>query len=174
MIIGCSGAGKSTLARKLQQITGLPLIHLDQEYWRPNWIESTKAEWKGRVEELVEKDSWIMDGNYGGTMEIRLKKADTIIFLHYPRWLCLYRVIKRILVNYGKIRPDMPEGCPEKWDWKFIQWIYRYEKKKTPQIYERLKKVRANQKILVFKNPRQTEQFLSSLKMAESVKPSYS
>ena len=113
MIIGCCGGGKSTLARRVHEITGIELIHLDQHYWKANWVESEKEEWRQKVEELVKGDSWIIDGNYGGTMEIRMRRADIIVFLNRERWTCLYRVLKRTFLNYGKTRADMPPKCPE-------------------------------------------------------------
>lgn len=76
MIIGCCGAGKSTLARKLHAVAGLELIHLDRQYWKSGWIETEPEEWGEKVAGLVAKPNWIIDGNYGGTMDIRIKRAD--------------------------------------------------------------------------------------------------
>ncbi len=170
MIIGCCGAGKSTLAKQLHQKLSIELIHLDRHYWKPEWIETEKAEWVRMVEQLSDRPSWIIDGNYGGTMEIRMKKADTIIFLHYDRWLCLFRVIKRILLNYGKVREDMGANCPERWSWEFITYVYHFEEKKVPGIYERLKKYGSNARVLVFRNPRETASFLSQLDSSKELK----
>jgi len=97
MIIGCCGSGKSTLARALHEKTDLPLIYLDQHYWLPNWRESTKEVWEVKVRGLTAGEQWIIDGNYSGTMNIRLARADTIVYLDFPTWKCLYRVIKRIV-----------------------------------------------------------------------------
>ena len=83
MVIGCGGAGKSTFSKKLGQLTGLEVIHLDQYYWKPNWEESDKEEWNQLATQLATKPSWIMDGNYGGTMDIRIARADTIIYLDF-------------------------------------------------------------------------------------------
>ena len=99
LVIGCCGAGKSTFSRKLHNIINLELIHLDQYYHKPNWEEPEKREWEGIVNNLVQKLSWIMDGNYKGTFDIRFKEADTIIYLDYSTLKCLWRVIKRIIKN---------------------------------------------------------------------------
>ena len=80
MIIGCSGSGKSTLARTLVARTGLPLIHLDREFWSAGWIAMEEAAWLRRVEELISAPRWIMDGNYGGTLAARVRAADTLFF----------------------------------------------------------------------------------------------
>ena len=79
LILGCSGAGKTHLAQRLASIRGLPVIHLDQHFWRPNWVEPDKAEWADQVEQLIQGPAWIMDGNYGGTLPARLMSADTVI-----------------------------------------------------------------------------------------------
>jgi adenylate kinase family enzyme len=84
LILGSPGAGKSTLARRLAERTGLPVIHLDAEYWQPGWVEPEPAAWAGTVSRLVERPRWIMDGNYGGTRAIRIAAADTAIYLDYP------------------------------------------------------------------------------------------
>jgi hypothetical protein len=70
MVIGCCGSGKSTLSLKIQRITGLPLFHLDQYYWQPNWSEPSKEKWEKIVADLANKEEWIIDGNYGGTMDL--------------------------------------------------------------------------------------------------------
>lgn len=90
---------------------GIEHIHLDQYYWKPNLVESEKPECEETVTELVNTSEWIIDGNYGGTMNIRLNRADTIIYLDFPTYRCLWRITKRIIKHHGKVRPDMPTGC---------------------------------------------------------------
>jgi len=91
-VIGSPGAGKSTLARQLGQVLGSEVFHLDAFYWKPGWVETPKEEWVEIQKKLVTKDSWIIDGNYGSTIEIRLQAAEVIIFLDLPRSVCLWRV----------------------------------------------------------------------------------
>jgi len=95
LVIGPSGAGKSTLAMKLAQKTGLPLVHLDTEYWNPGWIATPDDEWKSRVEQLVARDSWIIEGNFAGTFAQGMPRADTIVLVTRPRWLSIWRVLRR-------------------------------------------------------------------------------
>jgi adenylate kinase family enzyme len=113
LVIGSPGSGKSTLATELARRTGLPLIHLDQEHWRSGWVEPPKDEWRRRVAELVAGNRWIIDGNYGGTLDLRLARADTLIDLEFPAWLCVWRILRRVAGSWGRVRPDMAEGCPE-------------------------------------------------------------
>jgi len=95
LVIGSGGAGKSTFARRLAQCAGLPLIHLDAIYWKPGWLETPKEEWTQVVESLLAGERWVMDGNYGGTLEQRLASCDTVVFLDLPRSLCLWRAAVR-------------------------------------------------------------------------------
>jgi len=152
MIIGCSGSGKSTLARKLARHTGLPIIHLDQEFWHADWVQTERMEWVERVWDLTEEEAWIMDGNYAGTMRIRLTRADLVIWLDFPTWLCLLRAVLRILWNYGHTRSDMAEGCPEWLDWKFLKYIWNFRKKHRPRILQILQRRSDYTELLVFKS----------------------
>ena len=99
LVIGSPGAGKSTLARRLADTLGLPLIHLDREYFGPGWTLPDRDAWRVRVTELIARPSWVMDGNYASTFDIRVPRATTIIWLDAPRWLCLLRVTRRVLQN---------------------------------------------------------------------------
>src|SRR6201995_1710403 len=111
LVIGSGGAGKSTFARRLGARLGLPGKHLDASYWKPGWVETPKEEWRRSVERLVEGDSWVIDGNYSGTLEVRLAACDTVVFLDLPRRVCIWRVLKRVLTYRDGSRPDMAEGC---------------------------------------------------------------
>jgi len=138
MVIGSGGSGKSTLSRKLGEITGIPVIHLDSLYWQPGWVEPDKEEWRDTMAREIERPSWIMDGNFGGTREMRMRAADTVIFLDLPRWLCMLRVLKRRLTHTGETRPDMAEGCPEKVDLKFLAWVWTYKRRSGRRVLEEL------------------------------------
>ncbi|MEM6633628.1 MAG: DNA topology modulation protein [Bacteroidota bacterium] len=164
MVIGCSGAGKSTFSRKLSQLTALELIHLDQHFWKPNWEEIDKAEWKEIVEMLSSKPKWIIDGNYGGTMDIRLSRADTIIFLDYPTLTCLWRVTKRTLTYRGRERPDMPKGCKERFDLNFYLYVAMYNTTRRKEILDKLAKVKGEKRMLIFNNDREASHFLGELR----------
>ncbi len=129
-LIGSGGSGKSTLARQLGRELNIEVYHLDALFWKPNWVGVLKDEQRKIQEELVERESWIIDGKYGGTMEIRLHAADTIIFLHISRYICLFRAIKRSIKYRNRTRPDMGEGCNEKLDIEFLKWIWQYPNKK--------------------------------------------
>lgn len=163
MIIGCSGAGKSTLARKLHELLQIPVIHMDAHFWQANWQPTDKEQWSRVVEGFAQADRWIIDGNYGSTIDIRLQYADTIIHLDMPRWVCLYRVIKRRIQYHGKSRPDMNEGCDEKIDWAFIKWVWNYRKRSRPQTLDKLRNVEGQKQIITIRNSQQLRAFLKQL-----------
>ena len=129
LVLGCPGAGKSTLAREIALITGLPVIHLDRHYWRPGWREPDHEEWEAVVAELLRRPRWVMDGNYGGTLPLRLAAADTAILLDFPTWRCLARVLRRVIGSYGRTRLDMAPGCPERLDLAFLVYVWRYRRR---------------------------------------------
>lgn len=117
MIIGCGGSGKSTLATRLGEKLSLPVHHLDRLFWQWGWKELPKDEWRKTQEKLCAEPEWIIDGNYAGTMDVRFVAADTIIYLDVSTLTCLLGAIKRFVCFYGRTRPDMTEGCPERLEW---------------------------------------------------------
>lgn len=138
LIIGSPGAGKSTFARTLASRTHLPLIHLDQEYHLPGWVEPPEERWRQRLGELIAGESWIIDGNYGGSMDRRLARADTAIWLDYTGWLCLWRVVKRIVTLHGTVRPDAAPGCRERLDFAFLHYVAVFRRVKRPALVRRM------------------------------------
>ena len=162
LVIGSGGSGKSTFAVELGRATGLPVIHLDPEYWRPGWEGTPKDEWTSRVEKLLAGDSWIMDGNFGGTREIRMQAADTIIFLDLPRRVCLYRVLKRTIKYYGRSRPDMSEGCNERLDLEFILWVWNYKHRSRKRLLAELERLEGKS-VIILQNQKQVSDLLANL-----------
>ena len=163
LIIGSGGAGKSTLARRLGDATGIEVIHLDKLHWKPNWTSPPKDEWRETVKAQLKKESWIMDGNFGGTMEMRLIACDTVIYLDFPRTICFYRALKRALKYYNKTCPDMGEGCNERLDLEFLRWVWNFPKQDKQKIEEKLKRSAAGKTIIRLRSPRETEDFLRNL-----------
>lgn len=163
MIIGSCGAGKSTFAKKLQTILNLDLIHLDQHHWQPNWVEPPKEVWRDTVKELVKREEWIMDGNFGRTMDIRLERADTIIYLNHPTWLCFWRVLKRVKQYKGTTRPDMTEGCPERLDIGFLWYVLTFKHRSGSRTLKKIEKLRQDKNVFILNNDKETEHFLKNL-----------
>lgn len=161
-IIGSGGAGKTTLARELSKPTGLPVIHLDRLYWNAGWVETSRDEWLERQNSFLAQEHWIVDGNYGSTMDLRLEAADTVIFLDLPRLRCLWRVFKRRLEYHDRSRPDMTEGCPERLTGEFLRFVWGYPKTRRPVILEKLGGLEGKQ-IIRLRSVREVETFLARL-----------
>ena len=151
------------LAGRLAARTGLPLIHLDRLYWRPRWAEMPKEEWEAMVRELVRGDSWVMDGNYGGTLDMRLTAADTVILLDLPRLICLRRIIRRRFQFHGRNRPDVADGCPERLSWTFLRWIWSYPTAKRPKLLKKLGSLGRDKNVIILRSAVEVEQFVASV-----------
>lgn len=162
LIIGCGGAGKSTLARQLGEKLDIEVVHLDKLFWQPGWVERSDEEFDVILEQELEKPKWIMDGNFNRTMPKRLEKCDTVIYLDLSRFACLRGVAKRIMTTYGRVRPDMGEGCPERFDLDFLKWVWNFNKNKRKSYYRLLDEAEGIETI-VLKNRRQVKKFLKSL-----------
>ena len=162
MIIGCGGAGKSTLARQLGAKLNLPVVHLDKLFWRPGWEQISREEFDRHHREALAQEKWIIDGNYDRTMGERAKYCDTIIYLDFSRAACLMGVAKRVLTSYGRVRPDMAEGCPERFDLEFIKWIWDFNKNNREKTYRLLNETEGKETI-VLKNRCAVRLFLKSL-----------
>lgn len=163
MIIGCGGSGKSTLARILGEKTGLPVVHLDQIWWSPgSWKHLEREEFDHLLLAETEKPRWILDGNFNRTMELRLSRCDTVIYLDYSRWVCLFSWLKRVITNWGKARGDMAPGCAEWFDPEMAGWIWNFNRQNRQRYHELLAK-QADKTVLIFKNRRQLRAFLAAL-----------
>lgn len=158
-IVGSGGAGKSTLSRELRDILHLPLFHLDNLFWRADKSHIDREEFDEKLNDIINQDKWIIDGDYSRTYEIRIEKSDTIIFLDYPLDVCLEGVKNRI----GKVREDMP-WKEDIFDPEFKEWIIAWHENKRPVLMELLEKYKDNRNIYIFKSREETNIFLESLK----------
>lgn len=160
VVLGSGGSGKSTFSQRLGAILQLPVIHLDAHFWRPGWVEPVRKDWAAQQLDLIQQPGWIMDGNYGGTLDIRLGIADTVIFLDLHHMLCLWRVLKRRVLYHGRSRPDMASECPESIDWQFITWVWQYPRDKRPGVLRKLARLQHQKTIIHLRSPNDVQQFL--------------
>ena len=163
LVIGSGGAGKTTFAKRLSDIIKIDVIHLDRLYWQPGWVETPKAKWRNIVEDLIKLDSWIMDGNYSGTLDIRIEACDTVIFLDLPPRICLWRVIRRAIEYRNRNRPDMAEGCQERISLEFLFWVWNYQKRTRPKIVELIQNNADGRRIFRISSNEDMERFLANL-----------
>jgi adenylate kinase family enzyme len=163
LLIGSGGAGKSTLARKISEKLGLPCVHLDRLFWKAGWVESDRAEFRQKQLKFLKGKAWVIDGNYGGTQELRLKYADTVLFLGLSRWICLWRVLKRYASFRGRHRPDMTPGCLERLNLVYLSWVWNYPQHGGRVALERLSKLKKSTRVVILRNPREVRSYLAGL-----------
>ena len=155
IVIGCPGSGKSTVSRALHNKTGIPLYHLDMMYWNADKTTVEKSIFLERLSVVLEKNEWIIDGNYGSTMELRMAACDTVIFLDYPLDICLDGIRER----RGKPRSDMPWIETEE-DTEFIEFIKKYNEQQKPKVLELFKKY-DDKNIIILRSREQADAFLN-------------
>lgn len=157
IVIGCPGGGKSTFARMLHEKTGLPLYYLDLMYWNADRTTVDRAVFHERLHATMEKESWIIDGNYTSTMEMRLAACDTVFFLDYSLEVCLAGIDAR----RGKSRPDMP-WVEDEVDEEFIAFIKNYSTDSRPKVMELLGRY-SDKNIVIFKTRAEADAFLKTM-----------
>ncbi|SCE63874.1 adenylate kinase [Micromonospora mirobrigensis] len=163
LIVGSAGAGKSTLAREVAGRLDLPLVHLDRHYWRPGWIPADDADFRTQVAALAARPSWVMDGNYASTLDLRLPRADLLVLCDPSRLVCLARVLRRRWVHRATSRPDLPAGCPEQIDLGFLRYVWRYPARSRPRILAALAAAGTRPAFRRLRTPAETRAFLATL-----------
>lgn len=158
IIIGSPGSGKSTFARKLRDITDIPLYYLDMIWHKPDRTNISQEEFDTQLNDILQKDRWIIDGNYQRTLETRLEKCDTVFLMDFPIDVCLSGAESRI----GKKREDLP-WIEHEFDEEFRQWIIDFPENRLTQIYQKIEKYRHNKDIIIFKSRKEADEYLDSL-----------
>ena len=158
IIIGSPGSGKSTFARKLRDITDIPLYYLDMIWHKPDRTNISQEEFDTQLNDILQKDRWIIDGNYQRTLETRLEKCDTVFLMDFPIDVCLSGAESRI----GKKREDLP-WIEHEFDEEFRQWIIVFPENRLTQIYQKIEKYRHNKDINIFKSRKEADEYLDSL-----------
>ena len=169
-IVGRCGSGKSTLAKQLSLKLNLPLVHIDKLYWLPYWNERQKKEFIKLHDYEALKSNWVMDGNNKSTFKLRFERADNIIIFDLPRYLCIFRVIKRTILNLGKDRADMGEGCKEQLSWRywnFLKYVWSFDKTTGKAIYETVEQLKTDDKYTILKSSKDVDFFVKTLKQKE-------
>jgi adenylate kinase family enzyme len=170
LVLGSSGAGKSTFARKLGAITALPVVHIDQLFWEPGWVPASRSVYLDRLANALARDRWIIEGNNPSTLDLRVPRADRIILLERSRLVCLTRIGKRIATSYGKVRPDMAPGCPEKFDWEFLKYVWNYPSKHWRETLAAIDRHAALERAATLKSDAESAAFLEALRIERAAK----
>ena len=161
-VIGCPGAGKSAFARQLGRILGTEITHLDRLYWRPGWVRTPQTEWEALQRAALAGERWIIDGNYGATLHLRLAAADTVILLDFPRAVCMGRFLRRVLLARWTPRPDMADGCHERFSLELARFIWDFRRDKRPGILRQLRAL-PPERVVWLASPRQARRWLEAL-----------
>lgn len=160
-VVGCAGSGKTTFARELGGRLGLPVIHLDRLYWRPGWEPTPTDEWHTTVRDVASGGEWVIDGNYTNSLDLRLERADTVVFLDLPTRTCTWRVLRRWASQRGRQREDVGEGCPEKIDLDFLKWVLGYRRRTRPETFRKLSRAsERDTRVFVLHNNEDIHDFL--------------
>jgi adenylate kinase family enzyme len=162
LVVGCPGAGKTTFARRLAALSSLPLIHLDYHFWRAGWQLPDLTAWREKVAALAASDDWIMDGNYSNTYSIRMPRAEAIVWLDYSRATCMRRVLTRMVKGYGRTRPELPEGCPERFDLPFLRYVWEFPMKHRPRIASSVEQFGRHLDVVRLDHDRAADAFLTT------------
>jgi adenylate kinase family enzyme len=166
LLLGSSGAGKTHLSERLSDILGIPAIHLDAHFWQPGHVPRGEREWRGIVSTLVQRESWIMDGTYERSLDLRIPHADAIIVLDGPGNRCLDRVLRRQRETEGKQRRDRAEGCAERVDLNHVRYVMQYEEVTRPQIVASIERYGRGKPVAEIRGPEHVDPFVSTLKSA--------
>lgn len=159
IVIGCPGSGKSYFSKKLKDILNYPIYHLDLIWNKPDKTTISREEFDSILNKIFLEDTWIMDGNYQRTLEMRINACDTIILLDFDLEVSLEGATSRV----GQQRDDMPwkeESLSE----EFKNKILSFREEKLPEIYKLLDKYKDEKKIIIFKNREESNNYLDSLK----------
>lgn len=139
MVVGCSGTGKTTLSQALSTRLDLPYWSLDRDiFWLPGWIKRDKPAQRDIIRGIIATERWLMDGTNASSFDLRLPRADLVIWLRLPRRIAYWGLARRVVSNYGQVRVGMADGCPERFpEWDFLSFIWSFNRKYTPLFTEK-------------------------------------
>ncbi|MEM1066801.1 MAG: AAA family ATPase [Pseudomonadota bacterium] len=170
LVIGCSGVGKTTLSLRLSAALNLTYQSIDRDVrWLPGWQVRDRGAQRAILERLVAQDRWVMDGSNPSTFDLRLPRADLILWLRLSRWAALFGVGRRVLANYGRVRVAMAEGCPEPFpDREFLHYIWAFERVTAPRFIERIDRFGAHVPVCELASHKAVAALLADMERADT------
>ena len=164
LVLGPGGAGKSVLSRELAGITGMRLVHLDREFWKPGWVKPGRDEWLATLARLLDGDHWIADGTHIDTLEYRLGFADGVVLLDYSRWVSVKGVFTRLMHRAGRRRADLAPGCRNRLDRDYASWVWTYPRETRPAVLDALAAHAGHIELVTLRNRRDAQRWLDALR----------
>lgn len=175
LVLGSSGSGKTTISNQLGRVLNLKTIHLDAHFWKPGWVRTPSPEWRELVSSLIREESWIMDGTYESTLDLRIPAADAIVLIETSRWTCLWRMLSRqATVND---QPDAPVG--QKLDRSifrqrtalshyanWIRYIWKYPAVTRPFVLDCIRQYGPDKTLVQLEGSKDTQRFFLQLQSA--------
>jgi adenylate kinase family enzyme len=170
-IVGCGGSGKSWLARALGSLLGVTPVHLDGLYYDPNWQPLDQDRFAALQRDLVATPRWIIDGNYASSLSVRLRSADTVIFLDLPSWTCLHGVARRRMRHGGGQHKDI--GVYDRISWDVVRYILGYRRRMAPRVRKLIADHAGNAEVVVLRSRRATRDYLAAVtaQASDSARP---
>jgi len=164
LVLGPSGAGKSTLARRIGARLGIPVVHLDAFHWNPGWIESEPSRFREQLAQAAAGDAWVIDGNYTAHLDLRLPRAEAVIWLDLPRHVYFRRAVWRSMRNYGRERDDLGPGCPEQFELSFLtHWVWNYKTRSRAHHAQLMSSLPRRVRAIILRSPREVKEFETNL-----------
>ena len=162
MVVGCSGGGKTTLSRKIAERFALRYLSMDRDvYWLAGWQIRDPADQRALIFELCAADRWIMDGNNTASFDLRVPRADLVLWVRLPRWRCFWGIARRVAGSYGRVRVGMAEGCPERLpDRVFLSYIWNFESRTAQRIIAGIDRHGPEVPVVVLRSHRAMERLL--------------
>jgi adenylate kinase family enzyme len=164
LVIGSPGAGKSTLSARLATKLGVPVHFLDRYHWLPGWKYRDTASAREIVGALADTPEWVMDGNFSDTFDLRMPRADSLVWLDYPRATCIRRILMRTIRDYGQSKPDLPDGCPEGLDVNVLHFAWNFPTQQRPQIVDGIERFGGHLRVTRIEGDRAAAEFLATVK----------
>jgi adenylate kinase family enzyme len=166
LVIGPPGSGKSTFSARLAAKLGVPVHYLDRHHWLPGWKYRDTASAREIVGALADTPEWVMDGNFAETFDLRMPRADTLVWLDYPRVTCIRRILARTITDYRKAKPDLPEGCPEGFDFGVLRFAWRFPVDGRPRIFADIERFGSHLRVSRLRSDRDVAEFFRAQGLA--------